>query len=163
MKTLILMRHSKAEPYGYDDDYNRALTDKGKSDAQKAGEALAQRNIIPDTFVVSSAKRTRQTAKGVIKALELSYGELATETDVLYECGSSDVFLSEIQKINKPVNTAMIVAHNPSVHYICQMLCNEKILSFPTSQFAVVEFDTEDWADIEFGKGSMIEVVNPKQ
>ena len=40
-RTLILLRHAKAETPGDIDDYDRALTDRGRSDADAAGSWLA--------------------------------------------------------------------------------------------------------------------------
>ena len=41
MKRLILMRHAKTEPWGEGvDDFSRALTPRGKEDAQRMAEEL---------------------------------------------------------------------------------------------------------------------------
>ncbi|MFV0507074.1 MAG: SixA phosphatase family protein [Bacteroidales bacterium] len=160
MKTLVLMRHSKAESFGYEDDYNRALTERGKDDARYIGMVLVQRNIIPQAILASSALRTRQTAMVVAETLSLDYQKIAKEWDALYECQSSDVFLSEIQSIDEHSDIALVVAHSPLVQYIAQLLCNEKIFDFPTSQTLVVEFEQCKWEDLDYGKGRLVEIIN---
>src|SRR5579863_892928 len=62
MERLILLRHGKAEasaPSG--EDFDRSLTERGRSDSALMGRVLAGAGYAPDLVLVSSAARTHQT------------------------------------------------------------------------------------------------------
>ena len=59
-RTIIVMRHAKAEQGG-PSDFERQLTDRGMADAAAAGTWLAERGVVPDHALVSAAVRTQQT------------------------------------------------------------------------------------------------------
>lgn len=65
---LILWRHADAEDGLV--DMNRALTDKGRKQAEKMGFWLAQRLPKDARVLVSPAKRAQQTAAGLARAFE---------------------------------------------------------------------------------------------
>src|SRR5947199_719058 len=68
-RTLVILRHAKAErPTGVA-DIDRPLTGRGHEDAAAAGAWLASRGYAPDLVLCSPAKRTRQTWHGVAMAL----------------------------------------------------------------------------------------------
>src|SRR5689334_12664394 len=65
MKTLLILRHGKAESKGketVESDHPRTLTDRGRAEAEAQGQMLAKRNVIPDLIVASDARRAYQTA-----------------------------------------------------------------------------------------------------
>ena len=66
-RTLVLLRHAKAEAAGSDapDDAERPLTARGHADAAAAGAWLARHGLLPDVVICSPARRTRQTWHGV--------------------------------------------------------------------------------------------------
>jgi len=57
---LVVMRHGKAEPGG-ETDHARALAQRGWNDAVEAGRWLADRGLVVDGALVSSARRTTST------------------------------------------------------------------------------------------------------
>ena len=63
MRRLFLIRHAKAEPSVGRDDYERALTDRGRDDARRVAEVLRARDLLPDVLIHSGALRTKQTAE----------------------------------------------------------------------------------------------------
>ncbi len=63
MRRLFLIRHAKAEPSVGRDDYERALTERGRDDARRVAEVLAARDMLPDILIHSGALRTKQTAE----------------------------------------------------------------------------------------------------
>ena len=62
MKRLVLVRHAKAVQWGYEDDFNRDLTERGVSDAGKVSAFLKEKGIRPDLIITSPAARALQTA-----------------------------------------------------------------------------------------------------
>ena len=63
MRRLLLLRHAKAAPSDGVEDYDRALTERGREDARRMGDLIAARGLVPDLLIYSSAERTRETAE----------------------------------------------------------------------------------------------------
>ena len=71
---LYLIRHADAVPRGtpgFAQDAQRPLTDEGRRQAQRAGEALKRLKIAPDALLTSPYVRAVQTAEEVAKGLGL--------------------------------------------------------------------------------------------
>jgi len=111
MRTLVLLRHSKAESH-HDDDQSRRLTSRGRHDATRVRRWLTDQGLQPDRVVVSTSARARET------------WELAAVGDVLPEYdervyGASVADLREVVMETKPeVNTLVLVGHNPSIEQL---------------------------------------------
>ncbi|MDB6001712.1 MAG: histidine phosphatase family protein [Rhizobacter sp.] len=68
---LILWRHAEAEDQrAGQSDLERALTERGRRDAQRMGEWLGQRLAPTTRVLVSPARRTQQTAKALGRRFE---------------------------------------------------------------------------------------------
>ena len=62
MQRLILLRHGKAESASSSgEDFERALTDRGRRDSALMGRVLSDRGLTPDLALVSTARRARET------------------------------------------------------------------------------------------------------
>jgi len=166
MRRLILLRHSKAVPHTGRDDFGRALTGGGREDADRTGQFLARKNLIPDLVVYSSAERTRQTAKIVGESWGRHVNSVAE--DALYEA-TRDTIFARIQNLPDEASAVMIVGHNPGIAEIANLLAGggadddrlRMAAKFPTSGFAVIDFAVESWADVEPRKGRLERFVTP--
>ena len=70
MKTILLMRHAKAEPgVPGQKDFDRPLAERGDEDALRMGRALAKMGEVPDAIVSSPAARAKQTAEAAARAI----------------------------------------------------------------------------------------------
>jgi phosphohistidine phosphatase len=124
-RTLVLLRHAKAETPGEQDDFRRRLTTRGETDADAAGAWLADERIRPDLVLCSPAVRTRQTWHGVAVALAQAPGgggapEVRYEQS-LYEGGRTEVF-DLLRKVPETVRTVLVVGHNPTVSDVSVLL-----------------------------------------
>src|SRR5690606_6412988 len=64
MKTLFLVRHAKAVPPQPGlPDHDRTLNDRGRRDAPEMGRRIAQRGVLPNLMITSTAARARTTAQ----------------------------------------------------------------------------------------------------
>lgn len=110
MATLVLIRHSKAEPHrGV--DHERELAPRGRSDAAELRDWLQGKGITPSYVVVSTATRTRQTWECC------SVGTFAPVYDErVYDASVTDLLgvLSEAPG----QGTVVLVGHNPSVEQL---------------------------------------------
>ena len=90
MKTLFLIRHAKSS---WDNitlsDFERALNERGKSDAPKMAKRLRKKNIKIDAFISSPAKRAKKTAEYFIKEFNGKGGDIIL-VSALYDAGLKD-------------------------------------------------------------------------
>jgi phosphohistidine phosphatase len=125
LRTLILLRHAKAETPGEVPDFDRSLTDRGTSDADAAGAWLADERLHPDLVICSPAKRTRQTWQAASVALtQGSPGHGAPEVhyeDQLYYGGRTEVF-DLLRAVPDTVRTILVVGHNPTMSDVSALL-----------------------------------------
>lgn len=111
---LILWRHAEAEPGK--DDLARALTGKGKQQAERAAAELAAR--LPEHYElwVSQAVRSRQTAE-FLKIPDRELAEINPDADP-----------KTIPKLFENVNgdaTIVLVGHQPWIGDLCAFLLNQ--------------------------------------
>ena len=151
MKRLILMRHAKTEPWGEGvDDSSRALTARGKEDAQRMSEELVAMGWCPERILVSSARRARETCSEVARVVE---GEKVRPMESLYLSGVRG--LTEAVRHNDGAGTLMIIGHNPGLHDFSMEILREAgsqdhqesirlIEKFPTSCCALCESDEDE-------------------
>lgn len=140
MKTLVLIRHSKAEPLG-EDDHARALTPRGQSDATAVNRWLKEERLVPDRVIVSTARRTRETwaLAGVVPPV---YDER------IYEATAQDL-RTVITETSPAVDILALVGHNPGIQDLAWELDDSAAArdivnrGLPTS--AVVVVDVLDW------------------
>lgn len=156
MKTLVLLRHAKAEraaPSG--EDFDRALTERGRADARLMGRVLAERGIKPDRALVSAAQRTRDTWE----AASESFGdaEVAFERS-LYNADSGTIRRA-VDALEEDAGVLIVIGHNPGIHQTAVELTVEgaaapsmldRITSrFPTGAAAVFTIDAAGRAQFE--------------
>jgi len=67
---LYLIRHAKAEDPGPEGDLARRLTERGREEARRVGEALKRLGMRPALIVASPALRAQETARIVASVLE---------------------------------------------------------------------------------------------
>ena len=112
MKRLILMRHAKTEPWNEGiDDFSRALTPQGHSDATRMAEEIVQMGWSPERILVSSARRARETCSEVAKVVT---GEKVRPMESLYLTGVRG--LTEAVAQNDGAKVLMLIGHNPGLH-----------------------------------------------
>ena len=124
-RTLVLLRHAKAETPGDRPDIDRRLTAKGEADADAAGSWLSDQRLRPDLVICSPAARARQTWHGVAVALaqadpEGSAPEVHYEPG-LYEGGRTEVF-DVLRAVPDGTATVLVVGHNPTMSDVSIML-----------------------------------------
>lgn len=125
VRTLVLLRHAKAETPGEQPDLERSLTKTGEADADAAGSWLADEGLKPDLVICSPATRTRQTWRGVSVAMAQAHPDTAApevhyEPD-LYEGGRTEV-IDLLRAVPEEIGTVLVVGHNPTVSDVSLLL-----------------------------------------
>jgi len=162
-RTLVMIRHAKsswANPL--QSDYERSLNDRGEHDAPMMGERLKKKNIIPDLIIASTAKRAKQTAKKIAKAIGYDEDKIQWQEN-LYHCISS-VFEEVIYEIDDKVATAFIVAHNPGItSFVNELDAGFSIDNMPTCAVAGAHFEADSWNEFNSVKKKIFLFDYPKK
>lgn len=160
---LILTRHAKSD-WGDPrmDDHDRPLNDRGRASADAVGDWLATQGISPDTALVSSALRTRETWARI--AARLPDAPEATIRDDLYRADPSGM-LAVLRKTTGA--TVMMVTHNPGTASLARALAIEppadgRFWQYPTAATTVYQFDLDRWANVAHTTGRIADFVVPR-
>ncbi|MBB5873309.1 phosphohistidine phosphatase [Allocatelliglobosispora scoriae] len=144
-RTLIILRHAKAENPAGVADADRPLTQRGHTDAAAAGAYLSNSSLVPDLVICSPARRTRQTWHAVAMALP-SAPEVVYEPSV-YSGGVAEV-LALVQRVVDPIATVLVIGHNPTLSQLSALLDQSGAAGeLRTSGIAVHRF-TGTWSEL---------------
>ena len=124
------------------------------------GKSLASIDLIPDQVLTSSATRARQTVELAAQAGEWECPIRVAEQ--LYGA-SVDSVIDEIRSEPGTTGTLLIAGHEPTWSSVVSALTGRSISHFPTAAVACIEFDVDQWSDIEFESGRLTWHVTPKQ
>jgi phosphohistidine phosphatase len=172
MRRLMLLRHAKTEndaPSGRDQD--RRLDNRGRRDAAEIGGWIGRHPPFPDLVLVSHAIRAHQTWEIAWEAMK----DLVPEPEVelvpeLYGAEPSQLLQTIRDASAADPKRLMLVGHNPGMHELALALAGSgdaagrKALAdnLPTSGLAVLDFGIDDWADVAFRRGRLVQFVSPK-
>ena len=160
MKTLILVRHAKAEdPTGKGDDFDRILTKEGERDAASMGERLRSMKINPSVIVSSSAERAIGTARIIQKRIQHTKHILLEKA--IYEADVSSL-MDVVWELSEDAISAMLVGHNPGFTDLLHHLCETNIENIPKGGVAGIRIDTDTWASISKKSGTLLFFDSPK-
>lgn len=161
--TLILMRHAKSAWDDPDqDDFDRPLNDRGRKSAPAIGRWLAKKGYLPDTVVVSGARRTVETWERMAQFLpETAEMESAP---ALY-LAEPNVILGVLRSQTTP--TVMMIGHNPGFALLARALASKapnhpKFPQYPTAATTVFGFTCPSWSEIAPGTGEVIDFTVPR-
>jgi phosphohistidine phosphatase len=172
MRRLMLLRHAKTEndaPSGKDQD--RRLDNRGRGDAAEIGGWMARHPPFPDSVLVSPAVRADQTWEIAWQAMKARVPEPEVElVPDLYGADPAQLLLTIREASTSDPKTLMLVGHNPGMHELALALAGSgdatgrRALAdnLPTSGLAVFDFETNDWADVAFRRGRLVQFVSPK-
>jgi phosphohistidine phosphatase len=181
VRFLWVLRHGKAAsdaPWG-GDDRERPLTARGRRDATALGKRLAaERPVLglegvprPDLAICSSAVRTRQTARLIVKALS---NRLPLDSYRSMYGASPEGVLGHLHEIDESVQSVLVVGHNPTMYELVWELlpADEDDLPgsdrarleahrFPTCALAVLSLHLDAWKDVAEGSASLEGLFKP--
>ncbi len=119
MKTLILLRHAKAEPTSAGGDVARELTASGRATATAMGLKLADEGVRPDLALVSSAARTRETWDLASAAFPRVRLEVRQD---LYDATAEAIAMA-VDAVATHAEVVVVVGHNPGLQsYALELL-----------------------------------------
>jgi phosphohistidine phosphatase len=128
---------------------------------------MADKALLPDFTVVSTARRARQTWELVRPA----FGRDIVEHDEprIYEASASAI-LDVVRETGPDVHTLLVVGHNPGLHELALKLIrneNSPDLSrlqqkYPTAGLVVIDFKFRRWSKRSEGLGQLERFQTPK-
>lgn len=154
MKKIIIVRHAKSVQHGYDQDYERTLTDRGQNDAERISLEMVKAQLVPDLIIASPAKRTTQTARIYATAFRYPAADIRY-VKKMYSGMVAPTFIEMLQELEDRYTTVMAVGHNPTVYYYLESLLPEFSLDVPTCSTVVIEFEIDKWSELTGHSGKM--------
>ena len=160
-RRLVLMRHGQAEQDGQT-DFERVLTERGRTDTASTGAWLARQGVTPDHALVSAATRAHQTWDSVA-----SGGGWVLEPELdrgLYAAGP-ETALDILHTAPAEATTLVVVGHNPTIATVAQMLddgdgdveasTQMAMRGYPAGAATIFSYDGT-WAELAEGTCSVV-------
>jgi phosphohistidine phosphatase len=168
MKVLTLLRHAKST---WDDpvarDFDRPLNGKGRRAARALGQEMRARGLAFDAVIASPAVRVTETLRDVGDG----YGhDLEPQQDADLYLASAATLLERVQRVDDAVGRLLLVAHNPGLEQLVLLLAGsdesglrgEAEVKYPTATLAEIRIETEHWADVAEGSGTLTRFIRPR-
>ena len=162
MKTILLMRHAKAEAgVPGQRDFDRPLAARGNEDALRMGRVLAKLGVVPDAIVASPAARAKETAEAAARAMKFG-GRIHLER-ALYNA-SGDVWLAALRALPPVAGSALVVAHSPGIAEVAALLSGASPGAFDIPTGGLLAFDdaVDRWRDLGSRGSSLRWFLRPK-
>jgi phosphohistidine phosphatase len=125
-RQLWLLRHADAEPHGTRRDAERQLTDRGRSQADVAGLALARMEVAFEAIFSSPKARARETAELALARMEHSQRDLL-ELHPLLAGGVQAREVLELLDGVGSVGPELLVGHEPSLSGVVGELTGARV------------------------------------
>jgi phosphohistidine phosphatase len=162
MKTILLMRHAKAEAgVPGQADFDRALAARGTDDALRMGRAIAKLGTVPDAIVSSPASRAKQTAEAAVRAMKFA-GAIHFER-ALYDA-PGEAWLTALRALPAAADSVLVVAHSPGIAEAAALLSGASPGTFdvPTGGVIALDDGVDRWRDLGEGGASVRWFLRPK-
>ena len=144
------MRHAESSN-GYPGlaDHDRPLTARGRSDASRVADALAERGWLSQLVLVSSSTRTLETLEGMAPRIGGAKTGIRPE---IYHAGISTLLI-QLEDILEE-GTTMILGHNPGSEVLINHLTGEWH-TMPPAAAALLAESEGDW--------SIVDIIRPRE
>jgi phosphohistidine phosphatase len=160
MRTLLILRHGKAANEDSGLDRDRALTKRGKREAEQMGQRLREHDLVPDRIISSSALRARDTARRV--AAESGFRGAIVELDELY-LGEPEAYITATKQLaGDDDERVLLVGHNPGLEALALLLTGEPT-SLPTAGLIVCALPIANFSELSLEvSGKLTRFERPK-
>lgn len=149
MPRLLLVRHAEAAVQASGGDRERPLTARGWADAARLGIYLRESGLIPDAALSSPARRAQDTLAAILQEMPSGRPFISKVESSLY-CADADTLLSLLPGPDQPIETLLIVGHNPGIAEFARFLAGTDPglpSQFPAPCLTVVDLSGRDWQE----------------
>jgi len=151
VRNLLLVRHAESSlNYSNLNDFDRPLNNRGKSDAKLMAKKLLENRFNVEHIISSGANRALSTSEIISNYISFPVKSIHVNNDI-YNCSEQNA-LNIINSIDDKYEFVMIAGHNPTFHFLSQILSNESIMSFPTCSMFAIAFNVDLWSEVYKGK-----------
>jgi phosphohistidine phosphatase len=160
MKTLLFLRHAKAENGSAGlPDFDRALNERGRKESRAVGTFIRKQSLALDLVLSSPAKRARETTELVLASANLAVDVRYDQR--IYEAGP--LRLTEvISQIEEERSIVLLVGHNPGMEELLALL-TDRVEHLATGSLAKIDLKADRWNKVPEEKGSLDWMVKPKE
>ncbi len=142
---LLLMRHAKSDwSVPGQSDHDRSLNARGRGDAPRIAQWLADHELLPDRVLSSTSTRTRETISLMNQSWESK--SPVEYVDALY-LASAETILGSIYTLSGNAKRLLILCHNPGVSHLASVLA-DRFTEMPTAAIAHFECKLDNWSDL---------------
>lgn len=161
MKKLILIRHAKSSwESTATADYDRPLSERGKTDAPRIAEFLAAKKLEPDQFFTSSALRAHTTAKLISK--DIGFEQEAIMADRRLYLADVPHLQSIMREFSDDWDCIFLLGHNPTITECANLLANDELENIPTCGVYGIALNIDTWSRLHNGVGTKLFFQAPK-
>ena len=161
MKQIYVLRHAKSS---WDNsnlsDFERPLSKRGIRDANKLSIFLKNMDLMIDIVLCSTAVRAKDTFDLTAYGFNFEIGK-ANYTDKLYFGDVSSIIMN-LKELDESLKNILIVGHNPTLHYLVELLTNKPIIRFTTCNLAIISHDGE-WISLNSQQCRLRSLIKPKE
>ena len=162
MKNLFLTRHAKSSwDHAGLSDIDRPLNSRGKKAAPFMGQLIHEKADIPDVLISSPANRAFSTAIAFAEIFGFIENDIIVN-NTIYGAGPYQL-LDIVKDQDKLYHSIMLFGHNPTFTTFANMLSNENIFNVVTCGVVRIDFNVQNWSDIDYGSGNLIYYEYPKK
>ncbi len=163
MKKLIIVRHSRAEDQtSLITDFERSLTERGKSVARQMAKKLKEKEKNPGVFITSPAFRALETALIFAGEFKIESDEVILNSKMYFRMNSQ--VLDEIfSQTSDDTDAITIFGHNPSFSDIANAYSREGCDYMPKCGIAVIYFNVKNWTEVIRSKGKLELFLKPEK
>jgi phosphohistidine phosphatase len=168
MLELLLLRHAKSrwDQPGVD-DHDRELAPRGERAARRMGRLLAERRLVPDRVLCSTARRAARTWE--LAAAELGGAPEPVLDRALY-LATPERLLEAVRRRGGDARRLLVVGHNPGMHAFATLVAADGAADararlaakFPTAALAQVAVDAPSWSGLATGSGRLAAFWRPR-
>jgi phosphohistidine phosphatase len=163
-REVLIMRHGKSDWDTGDPDHERPLSERGRRDAARMADWMADHDLEPDRIVTSSAKRAAATAQFVVDRFSIGPDRVDVR-DELY-LANAWTWLAALEDC--PQGVILLCGHNPGLDDLVEYLCGDPLRFtadgklMTTAAVAHLAFN-EEWSGIGRGSGHLLHLVRPRE
>ncbi|MGL2988572.1 SixA phosphatase family protein [Flavobacterium sp. RSSA_27] len=158
MKNLILVRHAKSSWEAPLKDRDRPLSKNGLQAAHLVSSYVSK--YLPKTYLFWSSVAERASQTALIFAQNLSYPiESIIYKEDLYTFDENQL-TNVIKSCKNDFDSVILFGHNGAITNFVNKFGDVFIENVPTTGFISLQFDVDDWKDIQ--KGKTLKIIVPK-
>ncbi|MBZ9632514.1 histidine phosphatase family protein [Salegentibacter sp. LM13S] len=150
MKRLILVRHGKSSWEKNLPDEKRPLKKRAYNDADVVLKTFKEFQSEDLTLWSSPAVRANTTAKLFKDELQIPDDKFTIKKEIY--TFDDDNLLSILKTCPESIKTLMVFGHNPAMTSLVNRLGDKSLDNLPTTGLCVIDFDSNNWKDIQTGK-----------